>query len=88
MLFWFAVIVGILTAFIAAKKGFYSAWAVLFNILISIHVSVLLPPSLVGWISDITESGYHQASCVVGVAIVVFVILHTITTLYVIKKGN
>ena len=88
MLFWFAVIVGIITAFIAVKKGFYPAWAVLFNILISIHVSILLTPSLVGWISDITESGYHQASCVAGVAIVVFVILQTIASLYVIKKGD
>ena len=88
MLFWLAVIIGIVTAFIAVRKGFYPIWAIFFNVLIAIHISVLLTPSLVGWVSDITEQGYHQASCVGGIAIVVFAILQTIATLFFIKEDS
>ena len=81
MTFWLAVSVGIITAFIGVKKGFYTLWALLFNILIAIYLGILLTPSVIGWVPDLTDSGYHQAACVAGIAVIVFAVLQTISML-------
>lgn len=78
-MFWLAVLVGILVAVVAIKNGFYSMWAILFNILISIYLGVMLCPTIIGLIPDIGDSRYHHAGCIAGVAVVVFAIFQTIT---------
>lgn len=79
MLFWFAVLVGVIFAVFAIKSGFYAMWAVLFNILISVFLSVMLCPTIIGLVPDIGDSRYHYAGCVAGIAVVAFAILQTIT---------
>ncbi|MHC4395453.1 MAG: hypothetical protein ACYS1A_07330 [Planctomycetota bacterium] len=78
-MFWFAVLVGVLLAVVGIKAGFYSMWAVVFNILISIYLGVMLCPTIIGLVPDIGDSRYHHGGCVGGVAVVVFAIFQTIT---------
>ena len=79
MLFWLAVLVGVIFAVFSIKGGFYSMWAILFNILISIFLGVMLCPTIIGLIPDIGDSRYHHAGCVAGITVVVFAVLQTIT---------
>jgi len=78
-MFWCAILIGILAAVTAIKTGFYTMWAILFNILISIYLGVMLCPTIIGLIPDIGDSRYHHAGCVGGIAVVIFAIFQTIT---------
>ena len=88
MIFWLTVMTGVLTVLIGNRKGFFPMWATLFNIVISIYVSVMLTPTIIGWIPDIGSNGYHQVGCVAGLAVVFFVILQTIATHYFTADSN
>ena len=79
MVFWFTILVGIIAAWLGRKMRFYSAWALLFNILVSMYLGVMLTGALIGMITDQSISYYHCAAGVAGIAIIVFIILHTFT---------
>ncbi len=80
MVFWFTILVGIIAAWKGRKIRFYSAWALLFNILVSMYLGVMLTPVLIGMITDQSVSYYHCATGVAGIATIAFIILHTFTT--------
>ena len=82
MIFWLTIMIGILAVLIGKKKGFFPMWAILFNIMIPIYISVMLTPTVVGVIPDIGTNGYNQAGCVAGIAILFFVFLQFIATNY------
>lgn len=44
MVFWIAVLTGALFVWLAVRRGFYDTWALLFNIMVSIYVSIFLAP--------------------------------------------
>jgi len=79
MVFWFTILVGIIAAWLGRKVRFYSAWALLFNILVSMYLGVMLTPVLIGLITDQSVPYYHCATGVAGIAIIAFIILHTFT---------
>lgn len=79
MVFWFTILVGIIAAWLGRKMRFYSAWALLFNILVSIYLGVMLTGAIIGMITDQSVSYYHCATGVAGIAIIAFMILHTFT---------
>ena len=82
MMFWFAILGGIILAVFAVKKKFYSMWPVLFNVMVSIYLGVMILPLIVGFAEDIENSPYHLAGCILLTAIAVFAILQTITTTF------
>ena len=84
MMFWLAILAGVAFAVIGIKKHFDSMWIILFNILIAIYLSIMLTPTIIGLISDVKDMGYNRAICVVGIATIVFAILHTIVVNYII----
>jgi len=79
MVFWFTILVGIIAAWWGRKMSFYSAWALLFNILVSMYLGVMLTAAIIGIITDQSVSYYHCATGVAGIAIIAFIILHTFT---------
>ena len=79
MVFWFTIFVGIIAAWLGRKMRFYSAWALLFNILVSMYLGVMLTGAIIGMITDQSVSYYHCATGVAGIAIIVFIILHIFT---------
>ena len=47
MVFWIAILVGVLFAWLGVRRGFYETLILLFNIVISIYVAVFLAPAAV-----------------------------------------
>ena len=80
MIILVAIVVGVVFAVVGIRKGFFSTWAILFNILISIYLSIMITPVLVDRILFLGRTSYHVAGCVVVVGIVFFAILHTIAS--------
>jgi len=44
MVFWIAILTGVLFVWLAVRIGFYETWALLFNILGAVYVSIFLAP--------------------------------------------
>ncbi len=44
MVFWIAILAGILFVWLAVRLGFYASWVLLFNVVISIYVAIFLAP--------------------------------------------
>ena len=80
MIFWFAVVAGVIFAVIGIRKSFFPMWAMLFNILVSIYLSIMLSPLIVQIRPDLEQLRYYLAACVAVIAIMIFVILQVITT--------
>lgn len=75
MMFWLAILVGVIFAGVGIRKEFFPTWKVFINILISMYASIMLTPTIVALVPDIGDSHYHHAAFVVGIAVVVFAIL-------------
>ena len=71
MMFWIAVMTGVIFAVVGIRRGFYATWALVFNILISIYLAVMLTPAVIGFIPNVDNFHYHQAVCIGGIAIIV-----------------
>lgn len=77
MLFWFAILVGVIFAMVGIRKSLYPMWAILFGVLISVYLSIILAPTIIEMIGKSENSHYNHAACVAAVAVGVFVVLHT-----------
>jgi hypothetical protein len=44
MVFWIAILVGVLFVWLAVRMGFYDTWSLLFNVVVSIYVAIFLAP--------------------------------------------
>ncbi len=47
MVFWIAILAGVLFAWLAVRLGFYATWVLLFNVVISMYVAIFLAPLIV-----------------------------------------
>jgi hypothetical protein len=69
MMFWIAILAGALFVWLAVRLGFYETWTLLFNIVVSIYVSVFLTPILAELAPASGEvSSYHTALCLIVLA--------------------
>ena len=80
MIFWFAVVAGVIFAVIGIRKSFFPMWAMLFNILVSIYLSIMLSPLIVQIRPDMDQLRYYLAACVAVIAVMAFIILQVIKT--------
>lgn len=89
MVFWIAIIAGLAGAFFGIKKqSFYAIWAILFNLMVSIYLSVMVArpiASLLG--SDIVGCDYYLAISVLLVAGVFFAVLQIIAVTFFTSYG-
>lgn len=75
-MFGVAIFIGVLCALISLKKRFYSMWAVLFNILISIYLSIMLTPFLIDLVPEIPSTKAYTYYCAISMAVIfIFVLL-------------
>ncbi len=44
MVFWIAILMGVLFVWLAVRMGFYEMWVLLFNVVISVYVAIFLAP--------------------------------------------
>ncbi len=68
MVFWLAILVGTLFAWLAVRRGFYESLILLFNVVVSIYVAVFLAPALVQIVPAIEgAAAFKLALCLLAV---------------------
>jgi hypothetical protein len=86
-----AVSMGIIFAVFGCRRGFYVIWAVLFNLVISIYLSVMFSPTVAAFLPGLFGEGvaqtegrfwYAYAGLAAAVAVVSFVVLQIIAMTY------
>ena len=88
MLFWLGILIGLILAVVAVKKGFYETWAIMFNIIIAIYLAVFLTPAIKELIPISGRTSYSDILTIVVVAILSFAILHGIVYVLVLNQFN
>ena len=83
MMFWIAILAGALFVWLAVRVGFYETWVLLFNVVISIYVSVFLSPILVELAPPPSgAASYHVALCLTVLAGGCFAILQGLSYVF------
>lgn len=77
MIYWTGIIIALLIAALVGKKGLYEAWALLFDVTVSIYLAVMLTPVLKDVLS-VENNTTASALILFGTAAVSFVILYTL----------
>ena len=88
MLFWLGILIGLILAILAVKKGFYETWAILFNIIIAIYLAVFLTPIISDLIPISGKTSYSNILTILTVAIAAFVILHGMAYILILNQFN
>lgn len=79
MALWVGILVGVVFAWLAIKKGLYETWALVFNIVISIYLAIFLRPTIVDIAPAAGDTAYSNAATVLAIAIAAFLVLHGIS---------
>lgn len=71
------IIVGLIFAFFCYRKTWYSSWAFLFNILISIYISIMTAPQIIDKIPYIREhiGNFAYSAGILAEAVIVFTVI-------------
>jgi hypothetical protein len=82
MILLFGIIFSLLFAAATIKKGLYTGWARLVNIVLSIYLSVFLTPTIARCCNAVTDARYGYALCMTITAVAAFLILQGFTTTF------
>ncbi len=82
MILWLGIIFSLVFAAVSLKKGLYLSWVKLVNIVFSIYLSVFLTPSISHCSDFVAKANYGYPLCMIVIAVVVFLILQTVTTTF------
>src|SRR4030042_4666713 len=71
------IIVGLAFAFFGYKKTLYSTWAFLFNILVSIYISIMTAPQIVDKVPYIREhlNDFAYSATILAEAVIIFAVI-------------
>ncbi len=78
MAFWIGILVAVICASYATKKGFYETWVTLFNIAISVYLAIYLRP-IIADVAALGDTPYGSFITVLGTAGLVFIVLYGIS---------
>ncbi len=87
MAFWIGILVGGTFAWLAIKLRFYQTWTLIFNIIISIYLSLYLRPVIVN-IPAVGNTPYSNALTMATVALASFLILYGISYTFLTGQFN
>lgn len=89
MVFWVAMIAGLAGAFFAIKKqSVYALWAILFNLMVAIYVSVMLARPIISLLdTDTAGYAYQLAISMLLIAAVLFALLQIIAVSFFTSYG-
>jgi hypothetical protein len=87
MAFWIGILVGGIFVWLAIKLRFYQTWVLIFNIIISIYLSLYLRPVIAN-IPAVGDTPYSNALTVIAVALASFLILHGISYTFLTGQFN
>ncbi len=83
----FAILIGAVFVFVGLKKRFFVIWAMLFNLIVSVYLSVMLVHVISKSTPDIGTNGYFLAACLLVLAALFYAIFHIIVKFYVIGSN-
>ena len=81
-----AVFIGILAACYASKAGFYQTWAMTFNFLIAMYLSIFLGPWVYQFVPGLGTEWMTLVVVMLIIGIGSFVILHLVTYVYFLQQ--
>lgn len=83
MIFWIAILVGALFAWLGVRVGFYETWGLLFGSIISIYVAIFLAPQVAAFAADSGKaSAYSTALGLIVLAGGCFAILYGLSYVF------
>ena len=82
MIVWAGILAGVITTWLAIKKGFYETLVMLFNVVISVYVSIFLTPVIVDFVPAANDTLYCNALTLTVTAIGTFLVLFGITYVF------
>ena len=82
MIFWAGILAGVISTWLAIKKGFYETLVMLFNIVISVYLSIFLTPVIADFIPSANDTLYCNALALTVIAIGTFLVLYGITYVF------
>jgi hypothetical protein len=88
MVFWLAILVGGLFAWLAVKAGFYDTWTILFNIVVAIYMAVFLTPVVAEFVPAVGGTSCCNALTLIAIAIGTFFILYGISYTFITGQFN
>ena len=74
-----AIAVALFFVVIGLRLGYFRAWMMLFNTLVSIYLAVMLAPVIPGLIPCVRDCHYRYPVFIIVIAVIIFAILHSIT---------
>ncbi len=83
----FAILIGAGFIYVGLKKGFLVMWAMLFNLIVSVYLSVMLVHVISKSTPDIGTNGYFLAACLLVLGALFYAIFHIIIKVYVIGSN-
>jgi len=82
MVFWMAVLIGALFVWLAVRIGFYETWVLLFNIVVSIYISIFLAPAVARFVPMPGGASWCTALSMLVLAGGSFAILHGLSWVF------
>ncbi|HNS22896.1 MAG TPA: CvpA family protein [Sedimentisphaerales bacterium] len=82
MLFWIAILTGALFIWLAVRMGFYEMWALLFNLIVSIYVSIFLAPLMAESVPMPGKASWCMALSMIVLAGGCFALLHGLSWVF------
>jgi hypothetical protein len=82
MLFWIAILTGALFTWLAVRMGFYEMWALLFNLIVSIYLSIFLAPLVADSIPMPGRASWCLALSMIALAGGCFALLHGLSWVF------
>ena len=76
------IIAGVVGAVLGRRAGFVTVWVFLFNLLIAIYVSLMLSPTLIGYVPLLNSSSYYRALILLFVVLLTFLMCHNFVSMF------
>ena len=82
MVFWAGVLFGGFFTWLAVKTGFYETLVLLFNVVISVYVSIFMTPVITTYIPGADTTSFYNSFALAASAIGTFLILYAISYIF------
>ncbi|MCK4628247.1 MAG: CvpA family protein [Sedimentisphaerales bacterium] len=76
------IIAGVVGAVLGRRAGFVTVWIFLFNLLIAIYISLMLSPTLIGYVPLLDSSSYYRALTLLFVVLLTFLMCHNFVGMF------
>ena len=83
MIFWLAILVGGVFAFVAVKIGFYETWVALFNIVVSAYIALFATPTITQLVPAAVDTPYGKGLCLLAIGLGCFAILQGLSFVFI-----